>query len=576
MNSMLGIQIANLKPHRFTVLWNSGCTLSPAHIYIKGLNYKVRTRTTDVLIEAEYASGGIHILPLFSRRLVIDNINTALSYVELKRGPDRVPPPVNKSKPNFTFELRNIELERIDKLAFNEVTLSQGQATAKGSVMIQPRGESEIQHFQASWQQAKIRFEGKQTDDTINIETTLNSERFRPRQHRGVELMRKLSGDIRVDGIMRSLAPLQVLFPKAKWIESMDGVGTVALDLQFERGVLLPSSAIDVKASNLDLQFLGYRASGAGRLDGRVNLANGKQRSELSIVFDRFSLARQLAASPLISGKGLSLKINARELGATTDLNDVHMVLDIPQSEFPDVTSLSSNFPRDLGLNINGGDAVLVGHVETKGAKQEVSGFLSLKATSLRGNFRDMDYQLDMDLDARLSGRRLNEFKVALDGSQLKLFNAVINDQNLTADNAWWMNVSAPSGQVKLSRPASLTADLDLSMKDSRAIIAIFAEIKEWLEVFENVLSVDDVRGTAKILASEKNLSLRDIDIKGDNFKLLAQSKIDSEQRKAILWAKKGLLSIGVKRADKKTKWTLVNTLNWYQENKEQDWSGTN
>ena len=141
------------------------------------------------------------------------------------------------------------------------------------------------------------------------------------------------------------------------------------------------------------------------------------------------------------------------------------------------------------------------------------------------------------------------------------------------ANDKWWMTVSAPTGYAKLSSPAVIEADVSLAMRDTRAIISILAEIKDWLKYFENILTIKDVNGTAKISASDQNFVLRDVDIEGKKFKLLAELKADKGQREGIFWGKKGIFSLGVERIDKKTSWKLINGKAWYEKNKAKNWS---
>ena len=574
LNTSLGPQVANLKPQRFSMQWEDGWTLSPAHIQINDLALKIHTRTTDIAVRSDQVNGRIHLLPLLFKQLVIDNIRGEVTSVDLYRGPDRTAPPKSqKTKPGIKIELRDFKISNIHEFSFNDIKVSQGSAAANGTFFSQPRAETQIRQLDASWQQASVQLAGRELADTVNVSASLSSAPFNPRTHKRLALFEKFAGQLKVDGSLGSLAPLELLLPKAKWIEALDGQGEVDIDLVFDSGTLRPGSEIDVNASGLDLQFLGFRASGSGQVDGSVVQLNGEQQSNVSIVFDQFALARHDASSPLAIGKGLRLDVNAPELGPTIGLKDVVVRLDIPESKFPDITSLGSNLPEALGLQINEGNAVLKGHMEARGATQEVSGLISLQGRSLKGRFRDMSYEMDMDINSLLSGQQMDNFRVDLNGTELKLFNGVFDNQAIEVDDQWWMTISAPSGYAKLSSPAVMEADVTLSMRDTRAIIAIFAEIKEWLKYFKNILTIRDVNGTARISAADQTFNLRDIDIDGEKFKLLAELNANKDRRDGIFWGKKGIFSLGVERIDQKTKWKLINGLKWFEKNKAEHWS---
>ena len=576
LNTSLGTRVANLKPQRFSMQWEGGWTLSPAHILVNRPVVKIHTRTTDITVTAEQVDGGIHILPLFFKHLVIDNIRGEVTSVVLYRGPDRVTPPnSNKTKPAFKLELRDFEIDKLSEFSFNNTKVSEGQVQASGTIVIQPRANTQIEKLVASWQQAKIQLAERELADSVSISASVSSEPFSPRQHKGIALLEKIAGKLQIAGKLGSLSALEVLLPKTKWIESLDGEGEVDIDLIFDRGVLRPGSKIDVNASDLDLRFLGFRARGSGQVDGSVNQANGEQQSQLSVIFDQFDLARHDASEPLVIGQGLRLKVAAPELGPSIGLKDVLLIVDIPESKFPDITSLGSNLPESLGLQIAQGSAVLKGHIEARGATQEVAGVISVSARSLKGRFRNMAYEMDMDINSQLSGQQLDNFIVELNDTEFKLFNGVFDNQAFAVDDKWWMTISAPTGYAKLSSPAVIEADVSLAMRDTRAIITMLAEVKDWLRYFKKILTIKDVNGTAKISASDQNLILRDVDIDGEKFKLLAEIKASKGTREGIFWGKKGIFSLGVERIDQKINWKLINGKAWYQKNKSKNWSST-
>ena len=574
LNTSLGIDLVNLKPQRFSMQWEGGWTLSPAHIHVNAPALNIHTRTTDITLKAEKVDGRIHILPLLSKHLIIDNIRGEVTSVVVYRGADRVAPPKsNKTKPAFKLELRDFEVSNLDEFSFNNIKMTQGQAKARGTIVIQPRANTTIENLHASWQQARVQLEEKELADSLNIAASVSSEPFNPRQHKGLALLEKFAGNFTIDGTLGRLAPLELLLPKAKWIESLDGEGEVDIHLVFDKGALRPGSEIDVNASDLDLRFLGFRASGAGRVDGSVVRSDGAQQSQLSIVFDQFDLARHDASEPLVIGEGLRLEVKAPELGPSIGLEDVLLIVDIPESTFPDITSLGSNLPESLGLQITHGSAVLKGHIEARGATQEVTGVIALSARSLKGRFRNMAYQMDMDINSQLSGRKMDDFRVELNGTELKLFNGIFDNGTFAVDDKWWMTISAPTGYAKLSSPAVIEADVSLAMRDTRAIITMLAEIKDWLRYFKNILTIKDVNGTAKIFAADQNFILRDVEIDGEKFKLLAEIEATEGKRDGIFWGKRGIFSLGVERIDQKNNWKLINGEAWYQKNKAKNWS---
>ena len=72
---------------------------------------------------------------------------------------------------------------------------------------------------------------------------------------------------------------------------------------------------MDITASDLQLDFLGFSATGSGGVNVDVIEEDGKRNGNASIQFDQFSLARKGRGKPLIVGEGLKLIASAADLG---------------------------------------------------------------------------------------------------------------------------------------------------------------------------------------------------------------------------------------------------------------------
>ena len=213
------------------------------------------------------------------------------------------------------------------------------------------------------------------------------------------------------------------------------------------------------------------------------------------------------------------------------------------------------------------------GRMKATGVDQEVNGTILLSGRQLKGRFRNMGFQMDMDINSRLSGKQLEEFTVALNGTEMKLFNGVFDNQLIEVDDQWWMTISAPNGYATLSTPATMEADVSLSMKDTRALIAVFAEIQEWLKYFDNVLTIKDVEGTGKISASDQSIRFQNIAVNSDKLELFAEIKADKDNREGIFWGKRGIFSLGVERIKDETHWKFIGGRSWYESRKLESWT---
>ena len=343
LNTSYAYQLANLKSEKFSINWENARTFYPTQIHAEKLDITIRTSTTDITIEADEVDARIHLLPLMFKHLIVDNVKGSLQSVILNRnGLKRKNLNTAASKPGFPIEIRNMEVDHIDSFAFNDFVIRGGQAQANGTFIFKIGGDSNVENLNLNWLDASIQSGNKVFSDTVNVAFLGGISAFNPRVDKGVALFEKVSGQFELAGAVSSLSPLKVLFADTKWVESIDGEGVVDIKLAFDEGKLLPGSVFDIDATGLSLDFLGFRASGVGRVDGYVTDLKGNQESRVIIVFDQFAMARHDALKPLVLGEGLMLGLKAPELGSGLGLEDVEIVLDIPESSFPDIISTLS------------------------------------------------------------------------------------------------------------------------------------------------------------------------------------------------------------------------------------------
>ena len=59
LNTSLGPRLANLKPEKFTMSWESGWTPYPASVSIKNIAIDIHTFSTDIAVSAEWLEGSL-------------------------------------------------------------------------------------------------------------------------------------------------------------------------------------------------------------------------------------------------------------------------------------------------------------------------------------------------------------------------------------------------------------------------------------------------------------------------------------------------------------------------------------
>jgi len=570
LNTPAGPWLASIKQEKFAMDWSSGWTPYPARVSLSDITVRITTWSTETRISADQASATVRILPLLGKKLIIDNLEGGTASVNIQRDkPEGERPSPTKPYPGLTIQFRDATVAAVDELVFNRLKVSGGKTRAVGSASMTIRGDKVIENVEAEWLDAAIAFEDKDFTDTVNLVFSGSMGAFNPRQQTGLEMMSKLTADAKISGHVGTLRPLKVFFAGTPWVKTIDGEGNLNLDLGIVEGNLSAGSKIDIDANRLFAEFLGYEATGSGTVTGTVSEEGDLRLGDFELLFDEFAMKRLNTENTLVSGTGLSLVTRTSDLGDLRQLEDLVVVLDIPNSEYPDITVLDNHLPPTLGVDITSGSATLEGRLEARRSTNDASGYVIIEGNGLSGKFRNTAFSMDMNLESRLSGTRLDDLVISLEGTELRLFNGTFDSEEVEVEDKWWMTFAVPQGEADLSKPFDFSADVEMDMKDTRAIIALFSEINEWIGRFDGFLTVNDVKGSAKLIGAEKSLTVSDLEVEGDRLHLKADVHAEEGKEHALVWGKLGVFKAGLERSDGKNDWKLVNSEEWFGERKE-------
>jgi hypothetical protein len=439
-----------------------------------------------------------------------------------------------------------VEVHGIERFSFNDVVIAGGESAVRGNLAIQIRGPVEISDVVIDWQNAQITVGEETVAQSISLGFRGDVGPSQPTRISAGRVLEKVSGAIDVSGHSRDLRLLHLLLPGVEWIERLDGAGDVAVHMVLDEGRLQPGTGVDVVATALQLWFLGFAAEGSGHLRVDVSESGGAHLGQMDVVFEDF--------------------------GFTEGIDGLDIALDIPGAEVPDVALLAASLPLSLAIEVLGGRAALSGHLEAHGREAEAKGVLRIDGTNLEGRFRDMAFGVDLAFVTQISGRNLDASEIQLAGTEVRLFNGVFEEEELQVDDGWWMTITVPDGLTNLAPPATVDAKLDLSMRDSRAILAAYAEVEHWIDYVDHFLTVRDIAGTASLGIEWPRFSLRDLSITGDWLEAMGELELEHEKIEGMFWVERGLFSLGMKRIGQDNDFKLLDSREWYEEQHAAHW----
>jgi hypothetical protein len=568
LHSPVGPWTINRRPERWSVAWESAWTPYPGRVVVSGFTYRQHTRKWDIRIDAGDVSGNIRVLPLLGRRFRVDGIESSSLRVAVSRR--EIPAPAStKTKPGWWVELRDIAISSVDEVEIEGVPIGGGTATVSGTLESRVRGNLEVRGAALSWQGARIQLPGEETSAReLSVVFRGGFSPFNPKVEKGWKSLAHISGTFDVDGHVRSLAPLVALFSQAGWIDALDGSGEISAHLVLDEGTLEPETKLDVDAEHLELRFMDFEAGGSGRVTGQVPV-DGARDTTLQLVLDDFHFGRIGEPKPLARGEGLRLSVAAPELRMGSPVKDGVVVLDIPTSEVADIAVLGDWLPESLGLRLEKGRADMDARLEMRDEGEEASGHFRVHGDNLSGAFRNLEFRLDLEASMNLSGKNLNDLEIDLEGSRIEFSDGVFRDEGVSVEDGWWMTVEIPAGYAKLRKPLTVEADVDLAMRDSRAVVALVAEVKSWLKYVRGLLTVHDVTGGANARVRKKQLLLSNVSLSGDRFEAEGEAEIEKGDRSGLFWVRYRRITIAVERVGETNDWKLVGSREWFDERRE-------
>ncbi len=596
LNTELGPRTVNRKPEKWRLAWDSGWSVIPGHMHLSGMVFDRHGRRQQFHAEARKIRSDIRLWPLTGRRFATRDTAIEGLSMAIRRHPDEAaesagegsgpragaelavaepaagPPP---KKPGWSIEIGGIAVTDLESFAFDDVEVRGGRGELSGDFATRVRGEMTLSEAALTWSGAVLRQGEEVLAEPLNMHFDGGFSSFDPRQERGFAVLDHLNGHLGVEGTVSRLAILRRFLARAKWIETLDGHGRLRAELDLIEGRLQFGSELFADAEALRLDFLGYATEGSGEVHGSVGETDGEAGpARMEVVFDDFALRRKPAVIPNVRGTDFRLVATSPVPDLRSRTTDFDVVVDMPRAEVPDMAVYGAYLPADLGLEITSGRGVASLHLEGSAASETAAGHLELAAEKIGGRFQDLAFEAALQADTRISGGDLDDFRLEIHGTRLALFDGVFRDQRNTSEEGWWMTVDVPSGTAHLGGEAPrLEAEVDVTMRDTRVVIAMFAELKSWLQRFEKILTVKDVAATGRVALEGQRLELRDLEIEGRKLRGRGELELGGDRHRALLYVRFHGIAVGFEREGEEKDWKLGKVKPWFERRVAESWA---
>jgi len=215
-------------------------------------------------------------------------------------------------------------------------------------------------------------------------------------------------------------------------------------------------------------------------------------------------------------------------------------------------------------VRIDGGTGLLSGDLHFDGGQQVGHGTLHVRGRKARLRVAALDLAGDVELTTLLKRADLHEQRFDVDGSRLLLRNVVVDGVEGTLGRDWWADVGITRGHLDWGKPARIDGITHLRMKDLEVLLALYARKKELPHWIQRLVDEGEVNAQGRLSWAGQGLVLDDVTASNDRFDLAARLRLQDKSLSGDLYARWGLLSVGVDVDHGRRDLHLVRARHWY------------
>lgn len=374
------------------------------------------------------------------------------------------------------------------------------------------------------------------------------------------EALRLLSGTAEARWHFASLRWLAPLTQSRPWLH-LNGAGDIVGAVQIEAGRLLPGSHVDVPQASLVADLLDNVFTGSTRAQARVLAGKDAAHTVVEMMADRFTLApRNSPGQAYLHGHALQVALQSSADLASIG-RDFMARLHFADAEVPDLRAYNHYLPGKSLYFVQGSgkmsaEFTLDGKGDVSDGRMQMSSAsarLALGVSRLAGRL-SMDTRLD---HATRDGHsfNLNAFTLALDGVRVEGSSAP----------PWWVKATLKNGHLDWDRPMRVRGSATLVMKDVSLLLSLFADRSAFPKWIANVINDGQATAHVELEAQRGDFILDHLVASNRRVDLFAHLRVSDGKPSGDLYARWGVLGLGVELVDGKRHFHLLHAQRWYQ-----------
>lgn len=589
----------NRRPERLRIQVRSAWTPWPGVVHVKGFQIRNQTATSQWWAAMDSGTFTIRLFDLYDREFVVDGLSGSGVKFRLARRvdnprwvrkprpelqpsipglanpparpPEKIYPPAPKTpgqpqRDPWRIRLAQVDLDDVREIWIDEVRFA-GVARIAGGFDMQIWRRLQIEPTRVQIVSGSIALgAGPQArpilaDARGHIDGEISP--YSPREHRGWESLRFLSGRAQVEGAVPSLAFLDEYLRSTRWLTLEARDARVAADLRVRRGQLLPGSRLDSRPELLAVRVLDYRAYGPGRVAWEV-MKDGDGR--LGLDFGTFQVIRKGYKEPHVRGRDLRIEAISEEpkLVGLALFSPRRFKIEMPSAEVPHLAFYNAYLPPTSGLQITAGSGRASAGFQAAAPEWAGRGSFRLDARGVGARVEGRPLQGDILLRTQLrevdfQGRRFDISGTKLDVTKVRMAGAASGD--------WWARAHLDHAVLEPGAPVLLRARLESTLSDPRPIFAFVApperrsKLLNWVD---RLLDIQGIGAVADLAVGTGGVAIDHMAIAGGPAQIQGKLRIGGAGSQGILYASYGRWDVGLEMDGAQRDWKILRPKKWF------------
>ena len=534
--------LANIKPQKLTMSWQSAWTLLPGHFTVSGLEFQSTTPRNQFGLIVDAGKVSVSVFSLLSRTMDITQAQAVGVEVQYAKVTRETQSDSSAAKPPWTIKLDDISATGVRKVAIQNLTgvddmtfmgsgtlddLKMSIVTKGGLMQVDRAVGTMVINNQTG---------AKNHGAPLLIDADLSIASHRPRQFKGKDKLRFFTGTVNAKGNFASIGPVSFL-PDKELNLTTTGEGDLEAHLMIENGELMPGSHLTFESESLKTTFLQFEATGNGTLKASVD-PERKRPVEIQIDLDEFQIAEPGSHAPYLSGSDLDIEAHAHRLLLYSQKADGTGALSfhIEQGLVEDIQHYNKFIPPDAGLRFLSGSATTHGGFSIDNGVAH--GLIEIAGTDVTLSARNREIEADFHLSANLSEGDWRTRVFRLNDSSLRLEKVQVSSEAKETDEDWWGEVEIERGRLVWQEPFEVSARMHLAMRDVEPLLHMFRDPTKRKSKIDDFLNVKNVEGRVLIQSREEEIHIDPLHIDSDGLEVISKLSLSRDTANGVLYAK--------------------------------------